>query len=310
MHHLAPPALASLDQLLRVEPRVVALPDGRRLAFDQRGDPAGRPRLWWHGSPSCRLEAVMFHEQCRARGVRLIVPDRPGLGRSDPRPGLSVAEVARSLGPLLDALELDQVEVWGGSGGGPYALASAAVLPDRVSRVVALASGGVDSEDPGASSLFDRLWALLAARAPWAMATALSLVRAGRHLPPRAVTWAARLAFFSVEAAPFRGLPFARLFQALAGEAMRAGVAGAVEDFARSGKPWGFSVGEVRRPVLLVQGRRDGFVPVSQSRSFAARLPEARLVVRPDQGHFGTIFDWDFVEAALGSPAGAASGPP
>lgn len=124
-------------------------PDGRTLTYTVAGDPDGRPVVAHHGTPGSRLFAALLDEPARAAGVRLLVPDRPGFGRSDP-PSAEYAPGA-SLLPVLTADSLDAAPVLAFSGGAPAALATARD-PDRVPRV-ALVAGAV----PGAESPLDAL---------------------------------------------------------------------------------------------------------------------------------------------------------
>ena len=113
--------------------------DGRTLSVAEAGDPEGHGVFALHGTPGSRLfwhEAV---EDAEKRGIRMVAYDRPGYGGSDPAPGRTVADAADDIGAIADALHIDRYAVYGGSGGGPHALANA-VRPDRVVAVAALAS--------------------------------------------------------------------------------------------------------------------------------------------------------------------------
>jgi pimeloyl-ACP methyl ester carboxylesterase len=66
----------------------IVLPDGRRLAYAEFGAHGGRPVLYFHGSPSSRLEPLLVGDKVWTRhGLRVIAPDRPGMGLSDFQPG-------------------------------------------------------------------------------------------------------------------------------------------------------------------------------------------------------------------------------
>lgn len=110
---------------------VLHLPDGRRLAWTDSGDPAGSAVLLLHGSPGCRLGRQTELEQLAADGIRQITYDRPGYGLSDPHPGRTVADAVADVRAVLDAAGVERAGVIGGSGGGPHALALATMLPER-----------------------------------------------------------------------------------------------------------------------------------------------------------------------------------
>ena len=118
-----------------VRTEVLQLADGRRLAWSEFGAPSGRVLIHCHGTPSSRLEGLVLHHAALG-GVRVLVPDRPGFGRSDPQPGRSLTDWARDVAALADQLGIQRFAVSGISGGGPHALACAAQLGDRVSVVI------------------------------------------------------------------------------------------------------------------------------------------------------------------------------
>src|SRR5262249_10619665 len=113
---------------------IVQLPDGRRLAFAEYGDPAGtQVVIHHHGFSSCRLEGEVFLDALRQRpGVRLLVLDRPGVGQSDPNPNLTFLSWPMDLAAFADAMGIKQFGLTSISGGAPYALATARAMPDRV----------------------------------------------------------------------------------------------------------------------------------------------------------------------------------
>ncbi|MGD8485719.1 MAG: alpha/beta hydrolase, partial [Chloroflexota bacterium] len=119
-----------------------ALSDGRLVWYLDEGDPVDVPVVFCHGSPSSRLAAIDHVERVVAHGGRIIAPDRPGLGRSDPETGRSLASWAGDVAELMNQLGLARFRVLAVSGGGPYALALAWALPDRVERVSLLSSPG------------------------------------------------------------------------------------------------------------------------------------------------------------------------
>ena len=87
---------------------VVGLRDGRSLSYAQYGDPGGFPIVNAHGGLACRLDVEAAASVAAQSGVRLIAPDRPGVGRSDPQPGRSILDWTRDVGELLDLLAIDR----------------------------------------------------------------------------------------------------------------------------------------------------------------------------------------------------------
>lgn len=111
--------------------RTVHTSDGRLLAVEDRGDPAGWPVLVHHGAPSSRHSAFYgpYVRDAAERGFRLIGYDRPGYGESSPQPGRTVADCAADVRAICAEVGIDRMAMWGHSGGGPHVLACAALLP-------------------------------------------------------------------------------------------------------------------------------------------------------------------------------------
>lgn len=138
------------DDLPRPDLRI-ELPDGRRMAVDDRGDPTGTPVLYVHGTPDSRLARHPDDALAAAAGVRVLAVDRPGIGHSDPDPGATPTSVADDLAAVLDALGIDEAGVLSWSAGSLFALAFAGAHPTRCRRLV-LAAPLVPADaydDPG-----------------------------------------------------------------------------------------------------------------------------------------------------------------
>src|ERR1700753_1470046 len=120
----------------------VAVGEDRQISFAEFGSPQGRAAFWLHGTPGARrqipVEARIYAED---HDIRLIGVDRPGIGSSTPHQYESIAAFADDLRTIANTLGVDKMAVVGLSGGGPYALACAAGLPDRVVATAVL--GGV-----------------------------------------------------------------------------------------------------------------------------------------------------------------------
>ena len=116
------------------------LADGRRLALSLSGDPSGEPVFYLHGTPGSRVGPRPTDEELIKSRVWLISFDRPGYGRSDRLEARTVADVAWDVKAVADEFGLEQFAVLGRSGGGPHALACAALLPKRVTKAAALVS--------------------------------------------------------------------------------------------------------------------------------------------------------------------------
>ncbi len=118
------------------------LADGRVVSWAEYGSADGAPLVMLHGTPGSRLQFRSMHELAATAGIRLIAPERPGYGASDPRRGgISFSAYADDLRQLLDRLELPTVTMCGVSGGGGFALAAAIAHPERLERLVLVSAG-------------------------------------------------------------------------------------------------------------------------------------------------------------------------
>jgi pimeloyl-ACP methyl ester carboxylesterase len=149
--------------MTRIVDTTLRLRDGRSLGYLDIGEVGTPPVILFHGSPGSRLDAFYLpSDELAATGVRMLAPDRPGLGRSDPRPRQSFREGVADAAGLADALGLEKFAVIGVSGGGPYAAACAEWLPERLTAA-ALVSGVGPSTLPGSPPA----WARLATCSRW-----------------------------------------------------------------------------------------------------------------------------------------------
>jgi pimeloyl-ACP methyl ester carboxylesterase len=267
----------------------VRLRDGRTLAYAEWGDPDGWPVLGCHGSPSSRLERhVEDPETYRRWGVRFVVPDRPGFGRSDPLPGRRVLDWPDDVGQLLEHLGIDRFAVLSLSGGAAYALACAHVFGDRVHAVGVL--GGAPPPDvpwPWPRWVPDPV--RRAAHRP-TPARLLQPVFAPAALRPALIP---RYLQVRLNPADRRVLGRTEVRRILAGtftEGLRNGPAALAEDRALLFRPWGFPLASVRQHVHIWHGTQDWMVPAALGRALGAMLPRASVHWFAGEGHF-LVFD-------------------
>lgn len=277
----------------------VRLSDGRWLAYADYGAPEGRPVFVFHGVPGSRL--VMNDDRPIAdAGLRMIAVDRPGIGRSDPQPGRRLLDWPRDVAALADTLGLRTFAVAGGSGGGPYALACAHALPERVTRVV-LAASLAPFDRPGALDGFtpSRRWAWwMLRRAPFQrQITTWMQARFFRNEP----VWMIRKMTRRMAEADRAAVADAAIHDVLLAqlrEAYRQGWRGVAQDFAVVTQPWGFDLATITTPVDLWQGLDDENVPAAMGRYLSAALPNCRARFEPG-GHFGPEETMDEILAVL-----------
>jgi pimeloyl-ACP methyl ester carboxylesterase len=280
---------------------VVTLAGGRRVAVAIWGTEGGPPVVLCHGNPGSRLLCPDL-ATTRARSVQLIAVDRPGIGRSDPRPGFTLRDTAADLVAVLDALHLDACTVVGWSAGAHQALALGALHPDRVERVV-LACGPGTADDP----------ALLAQRTE-AAARVIAAVRAGtadalievvdrfRGLAEDPASILRRT--LADDTDPDRRLmqdpAVARFLVAMWAEGVQQGPSALAEMWAAQyARDWGFRPEDLTVPVDVWHGTEDRVCPVAQAQRLAARIPDATVHLLEGKGHLVPIEHWDEMLGAL-----------
>ena len=122
-----------------VETRTIPVGGGRELCVELAGEPGGKPILHQPGEPMSRRLYGGWIADAEQKGIRLVGIDRPGYGGSTEHPGYNVASAAQDVRAVAEALGYDRLGIWSISGGGPYALACAALLPDLAVAVAAVA---------------------------------------------------------------------------------------------------------------------------------------------------------------------------
>lgn len=275
---------------------VVRLPDGRSLGYAEFGDPAGFAVLNCHGGLTSRLDIAGCDTAARAAGVRVISPDRPGVGLSDRQPGRSLLDWPGDVVHLLDQLGVDRCSVFGWSAGGAYAAACGFALADRVRSVGLVASTVPPSAMTGDDNQMDRLFTRLSTRAPILDELAFRVMGGLARFSPVAFHRLSLLTLDGPSRAKVAGMSPDGYARAIATGLRNPG--GVVDEYRILGSEWGFDPGKVAAPARIWQGDADGFVPVAWSEWLAQRLPEADLVVCPGEGHFlalgryPEIFDW------------------
>ena len=272
------------------EPREVSV-DGRGVGIYEYGDPAGSPVMVLHGTPACGAGFAWADGPARERGLRLIAPDRPGVGISSRLDRWTVADYPAQLGRLADALQIDRFAVWGYSGGGPYAAACAALMADRVSTaavVAGIGQMGVWAKADDFEKTDRQMLGLATSRPAIARAILGVTARLARMSPKSAMkSFAKQLSDSDREILPTLGTPAEAM--ALFTHAFLRGAHGVVADYAAIARPWGVAVERTEIPVAIFHGDADTMVPLRHSEELAARVPNARLTVWPGAGHLGTV---------------------
>lgn len=267
----------------------VTVPDGRQLAFEEFGDPGGTPVLSFHGGLSSRLDATPARMAALTLGVRLISPDRPGIGHSTFQPNRRLLDWPDDVAALTGALGIDRFAVMGWSSGGPYAAVCGARLPERVTRV-ALLSSTVPLDLYGTTrglTFDDRALLFLVRRAPRVAAALMRTIIADAK-DERLYKEALRR-FPPVDRAVIREMGPPAEAVAFVKESLRQGPDGCLQDYRIFGEPWGFGLGEITAPVDIWEGSEDRTGPPDYRDFLLRHLADARIFVVPDEGHISLL---------------------
>jgi pimeloyl-ACP methyl ester carboxylesterase len=258
--------------------RSIKLHDERMLGYEEYGIPDGQPVLYFHGYPGARVEARFLAVAAAKAGIRLIGTDRPGMGFSSYKPGRRLLDWPGDVTELADQLHLDGFAVVGFSGGGPYAVACAYKLPQRVTSCGIVAGAGMT----GRYHYFLSRWM------PWLMSPLM-----GRLFRDAAQSRKTLLRMSQNWIEPDRlslSPEIAELMAASLTEAFRQGARGAAQEGTILGAPWGFKVEDVRFPDMhLWHGALDREVPIAMGQAVAARLVGTKPVYYPGDGHISLI---------------------
>jgi pimeloyl-ACP methyl ester carboxylesterase len=286
----------------------VSLPGGRTLEAVEEGDPEGTLLIFHHGSPGAAVPFEPFDRAAAVRGIRLVTYARPGFAGSSRDEGRSVEGCAADVAALADHLGAGRFLTLGWSGGGPHALACAALLPERVLAAATIAGvAPFDAEGlewtagMGQDNVVEYTTAardadeLLRWMEPHA--DALAVVK------PEEIVDELRSLISPVDEASLTG----ELGQLIAESfhlAFRDGPWGWFDDDLAFVRPWGFDLSSIRVPVSVWQGRQDLMVPFAHGEWLAEHVATARPQLRPEHGHlslavgsFGEILD-DLLAAA------------
>ena len=273
--------------------QVLALPDGGTAGVAEYGAPDGRPVVALHGAPASRLMFAAADAAANAHGLRIVAPDRPGYGLTPSNVGASLAERTLWLKSVVDALNLDGFALLGISGGGPFAVALAEFLQDRVTALALVSPMGpvadyaqsAEGKREPVSFLHDRFFMHMPYQT-W-LTHPLGDLSAWmfRHGPEMFTGLLPKLAN-SVDARILSRPDVAQTMRTMTLEAFRQGGSGGTADLEIFGRPWGVNFANVQVPSVIWQGTDDHVVPPQAARWLAGQLPNCTLHSLEGAGHF------------------------
>jgi len=282
----------------------IRLRDGRRMQSLEVGKSDGVPLFHFHGNGSSRLEVLMVQAMAEHLGVRLMSLDRPGIGRSDPKPGYRLLDWPDDVVEVADQLGIERFAVEGLSGGAPFALACAYKIPHRLTGCSLISPAtGPFLKPAGSFALRSEVWMLV--HLPWLVRALfrLSMRLSGSDeasFEQKLVRAGARL---GVADQLLLGIPEIRkVFAQATAECFRQAADAGTKDGLVYSRPWGFQVEAITfEQLFLWRGEQDRVMPAAAARLLAQALPHCTATFYPDEGHLSTFVNHaqDIWKAAL-----------
>lgn len=267
------------------------LPDGRVLEVIVSGPPDGVPLVWHHGTPGCARQFRYRQYVTRGRGLRYVTYTRAGAAGSTRRRGRSVADIAEDVAAILNHLDADRCLVGGSSGGGPHALATGALLPDRVAAVLCVCGikpyvGESDFLDGmGEANVEEFELALQGEEAlrPFVMEDRAGIINGDAE---EIIETLATL-LPEVDRAVIRGEAGLDIIRGLQEGVVE--VDGWIDDDLAFTREWGFDPRELTVPVSVWQGREDLMVPFHHAEWLVSNIPGAVPHLLEGEGHLSVL---------------------
>lgn len=263
----------------------VSVPNDRTVTYTEYGSPDGTPVVFFHGTPGSRRFANLFHTKAQSHSIRLLALDRPGYGQSSPWADRSVRDTAQFVGPVLDHADVDTAGVIAFSGGAPYAYATAATLPDRITRLDVVAGATpphVTEEQPFVQQLLGGM----ATTTPRLLRAAFRVqVWLAHRQDPSFVVGQ----YTTDDASAAVSQRAARIVYEDFLEAFATHRSGAVTEFRHAASDWDIEFNKIEMRMRLWHGTDDTNVPLAAVRRLESRLPDARLQVLTDADHLQTV---------------------
>lgn len=263
------------------------LPDGRRLCYAEYGDPLGQPIFVFHGNPGSRLLWGKIPGSPFLPNIRLIAPDRPGFGQTDFVEGVTTVENwPNDIVALADALNINKFAVFGPSGGGPFALACAWKIPQRLTAIGIFAGVGplVPEVARKLAPSVRLLWSK-APKVPGFFKLQMKLMAWLAKRKPKLYVKMVLKEFSEFDREVYERLKISELIQADRNEAYRQGGIGTWYD-AMIPSAWPIPLNEIKVKVHIWQGEEDASVPPSMGEYMAEKIPNCEATFVKDAGHF------------------------
>ena len=268
--------------------KIISLRDGRTLGYAEYGDPNGKPVFFFHGLPGSRRQRHPDDSIAIELGARIIAIDRPGYGLSDFQQGRTLLDWPGDVAQLADELKIDQFAAIGVSGGGPYLLACAYKMPERITTATIVSGMGPVNDPDAIKGMLPsmRLGLEIAPKVPWGFVRlALDPVAKLVSLNPLGAKKLLPSPMPEADKKVFARPDIQEVDRQDLSEAYRNGAQGAFWEVVLLASPWGFRLEDIHSKIFLWHGEEDTTVPQQMGRYVARTLSDCKSRFYPGEGH-------------------------
>lgn len=267
------------------------LPDGRRLGYNEHGASDGKPLFYFHGSPSSRIESTLYvnEDLLQSLNVRLISVDRPGFGLSDFNANHNMLDWSKDVLALADHLNIERFSILAYSLGGPYGLASAFAIPQRLHKVGIVSGAAFFTIAELVANINEgtRKFLTMPREKPWLSRLFLGMVLGvmPRIAPNKFIAQANSLLPEPDYAIVVNDPVFQKGFLLMIREATKQGTRAAFHESLLTVTDWDFRLQDIQMPIHLWHGEADKNIPVEMARYAASAIPKCEAEFYPNEGH-------------------------
>ncbi len=272
---------------------MIQLHDGRMLGYFEFGAPDGKPVFYFHGSGvGSAIYAKTISSQAEKNNIRLISPDRPGIGNSDPKNCRTISDWTEDLMQLADALKLSTFSILSQSAGSAYAFACMQMLPDRVSKA-SIVSGLYPMHDKslrqGLPSSSRIMTGMLVNSPDWIIRKMLAGTKTQLDKDPDTILVKMEKKAQPVEKEILADPSFSSIYLDSIKHAYKQGTNAVAADFRLCFADWGLKLSEIKNMVHIWHGEKDASSPVLLSKRNEQLLPNCSAVYYPDDTHMSVL---------------------
>lgn len=267
--------------------RLIELSDGRHLSFYEYGVDSGNPVFYFHGFPGSHLDTEIFYadELARKFNLRIIACDRPGYGDSENDPDRALLDWPEDIVAVADHLNLDKFSILGYSGGGPYALACAYKIPDRLDQVVVISGMA-----PFDANMAKKGMSMFIPKMPGFMQNIIlnGMAKSINEDPEKLIT-SMNKNIPVIDQEAMKDPEIRQAFINLIKEAYKQGSGGSKTDAGIYKSEWGFKLEQIKHLIQSWHGEEDLNILIETAEDVASKLPNCEYELFPNQAHISLL---------------------